>query len=90
MESLKSLAWKAIEKEVFERRRRRKTWKEIREEMKMTDEELEEKENNEQEKPWKAIAEEVGWIDIVIGKWRIERKRRTWRHIHRDIVSTVR
>ena len=88
MESLKELSWKKVEEKVFEKRR--KTWKEIRDEMGKTEEELEEAEEKKQEKKWKGIAVKVGWIPIVVDMYRIRTKERRWCHVHSDIVSNCR
>ena len=36
------------------------------------------------------VAKEVGWIDVIVDEWKRNMKKEMWRHIHRDIVSTVR
>ena len=82
MESLKQLSWVIVKKEVVVEQRR--SWKEIREEIRTGRRKRPERETRLEE-----LAKEIGWMDVVTTQWRIERKRSAWKDVHRDIVSTI-
>ena len=82
MESLQTLAWMVV-KSVIEKRER-KTFTEIRKEMKEGGKPMDDKIIKNVEK----VAVEAGWMDVVIDEWKIQTKKEMWRDIHRAIVST--
>ena len=83
VESLKSLSWAVVKKVVVVERKR--TWKEIRKELEEGKRIDERRIKNVED-----LAKEIGWIDVVRMEWKLQLKKETWHHIHRDIVSTVR
>ena len=81
MQTLKELSWKVVEKEIFGKEEgKRKTFALLRA-----------KKENEKRKgeTLRELAGVVGWIEPLKAEWKIAKKQISWKHIHRDIVSTV-
>ena len=78
METLKSLSWVVVKREALKEER-------------ITFKRIKQKETWKNKEAWKMVevAKEIGWLPMIVDKWKMAVKKGMWRHIHRDIVSTV-